>query len=175
MCSRQVARPAWQERQQRLAGLDRWTFVGRVGVKSRTDAWNARIHWSQMAERYRIRLSGPLGQGIVEIEGEPGAIELRDGEQTHRADSPEALLRDRLGWSLPLEGLRYWMLGGPDPTQATSTLELDDAGRLRRLEQARWSVEYARYVTVDGFELPLRIELENAGVNARLIISRWVL
>ncbi len=166
---------AWRERQRRLAELDGWTLVGRLGVKTPDDGWNARIQWVQVAERYRIRLSGPFGQGIVEIEGEPGAVELRDGAETHRADSPEALLAERMGWSLPLAGLRYWVLGGVDPSRATVALDLDEEGRPRRLDQALWRVEYERYARIEGFDLPTRIALHSARVDARLIVSRWQL
>ena len=95
-----------------------------------------------------------------------------DGRRASAA-SPEALLEREIGWSVPLQGLRYWIVGIPVPDGAPSKLEFDDFGRLARLEQAGWTVVYERYDTVNGLSLPERIRFSNASVDATVIVRRW--
>ena len=90
-----------------------------------------------------------------------------------RAESPEALLEREAGWSVPLAGLRYWIVGAPAPDGAVSTLELDGQGRLARLEQAGWTVIYERYGALDGLALPGRIRFSNESVEATVVVRRW--
>ena len=83
-----------------------------------------------------------------------------DGRRA-RAESPEALLEREVGWSVPLTGLRYWIVGAPALDGATSKMELDDRGRLARLEQAGWTVIYERYGILDDLALPERIRFSS--------------
>ena len=117
---------------------------------------------------------GPLGVGLFEVEGSATGVEARfpDGRRVH-AVSPEALLEQEIGWSVPLLGLRYWIVGAPVPDGAPLKMELDDQGRLARLEQAGWTVVYERYDTLDGLSLPERIRFSNASVDATVIVRRW--
>ena len=148
--------------------------VGRVSMRSADDAWSARIQWHQAGRAFRIRLSGPLGQGVMELaSAADGGVELRTGEGVYRADSAEALLLERTGWTLPLEGLRYWILGGAEPGAAVSELDLDALGRPRRLEQSGWRIEYQRFAEIDGVTLPVRLDLHHPRFRARLLVSRW--
>ena len=54
-------------------------------------------------------------------------------------------------------------------------MALDVAGRLHRVNQSGWQVEYLGYGQVGPFELPTKVFLENPRVSARLFVSRWEL
>ena len=66
---------------------------------------------------------------------------------------PEALLREHIGWSFPLQGLRYWVLGVTTPGAAVEALEFDPQGRPAHFVQSGWRIVYRRYVGVHDFEL----------------------
>jgi outer membrane lipoprotein LolB len=172
-----VANPerAWRERQARLAGLDHWMAVGRLAIRVPNEAATLSLYWEQLGGAYQIRLNAPLGQGAVEITGHTGQVTLRtSGEQgPWTAASPEALLRERLGWSVPLDGLRYWILGVAEPGYPVEGLTLDAAGRAERLHQLGWEVRYADYRSFGPYDLPTRVSLENARVSARIVVHRW--
>lgn len=164
----------WQARQARLAELDRWTAVGRVGIRAGDEAANLSLYWRQRAAEYVIRLNAPLGQGTVELAGgEAGVVMRTSKEDVWAAESPEALLRQRLGWSMPVSGLRYWILGRPQPGHPVSERELDAAGRAEGFRQAGWEIRYLRYGEADSLALPTKVFVERDGVSARLVVSRW--
>lgn len=167
---------ALEARLKRLRELQSWTLTGRVGANNGKDSLSASMRWIQTRERYRIRLSGPLGQGLVEVTGSEAGVALRNAErQTFYASTPEVLLSERFGWRLPVSGLRYWILGQPVPGAAVERRRLDAYGRLTRLDQSGWRIEYLEYEDVGGMELPSRINLEHRELKARIAVRHWQL
>jgi outer membrane lipoprotein LolB len=134
----QVDPQAWQQRQQILAQLDVWSFNGRVAVRDNNDeAWNASLRWHQTGESYDIQLAGAFGQGAARLHGNGGhAVMEMAGQAPLMAADPEALMHDRLGWYVPVRGLKYWLTGLPEPGQ-TAAHEFDVQGRLSRLQQGQ--------------------------------------
>lgn len=167
---------ALQQRVDQLGTIDNWTVTGRVGATDGRDSLSASMRWAQDRDGYRIRLSGPLGQALVDVTGSASGVELRTAEkESFFASSPEDLLDEQFGWRLPVSGLRYWIRGMPIPAENVSFKELDVYGRIRRLEQAGWSIEYLDYVLVDGVDLPARLELRHPRLQARIAVRRWQL
>jgi outer membrane lipoprotein LolB len=159
-----------------LAAVGAWTASGRLAVTTTDDAFSARLLWEQHGGRYQIRLTGPLGQGMLELSGDPGHAELRTAEdERSRAASAEALLESRVGWSVPVAGLRYWLRGIPSPDEPPSAVEIDPSGRLARLEQSGWVIEYQRYGEFGAWVLPTRMRMVNERVRARVVLGRWEL
>ena len=164
----------WAEHELRLATIDQWTAVGKLGIQSARDSWSAGIDWRQDRDIYRLRLSGPLGQGLMELRGSPGGVELRTSDDdVYRARTAEELMQAHTGWQVPLSGLRYWILGRPDPDAAVTSLVLDAGGRLAELRQLGWRISYQRYDEFDGVLLPTRLILENSRLRAKLALRTW--
>ncbi len=158
-----------------LSRLRSWSLLGTLAVRTADgNASRVTMHWRQAPDSYHVRFTGPLGVGLFEVEGSATEVVARypDGRRA-RAATPEALLEREIGWSAPLRGLRYWMVGSPVPDGAPSRTELDDRGRLVRLEQAGWTVVYERYGALDGLSLPERIRFSNATVDATVVVRRW--
>ena len=133
------------------------------------------MRWRQDQESYRIRLSGPLGQGLMELRGTPGLVEMRTSDDgVYRARTAEELMQTHAGWRVPLSGLRYWILGRPDPQARIVDLKLDPGGRLAELHQLGWHIRYERYGEFDGIALPTILTLENARLRAKLVLRRWL-
>ena len=165
---------AWTEHLARLAAIDQWTAVGKLGIQSSEDSWSAGLNWRQDRNDYRLRLSGPLGQGLMELEGTAAGVVLRTSDdEEFRARSAEALMQRHAGWQVPLSGLRYWILGRPEPGAEITHLVLDPGGRLAELQQLGWRISYTRYAEFDGVVLPTRLTLENARLRAKLAVRNW--
>lgn len=162
----------WQERRAALAELDRWRLTGRIAIQTEGEGWHATLHWRQQQSRYDIRLIGPLGQGSVRLTGSPGRVVLRTEDGVSEAADPDWLLRRNLGWRVPVAALRYWVLGLPAPGPAADRT-LDPYGRLARLEQADWTIEFQEYERRNGYELPSRIAVRNHRARVRLVVGRW--
>lgn len=167
---------ALQAREKRLGAIELWTCTGRVGATDGRDSLSASMRWVQNRDGYRIRLSGPLGQALVDVNGSASGVALRTSDRgTFYASSPEVLLDEQFGWRLPVSALRYWMLGLPIPDAAVSSREIDLYGRIRRLEQSGWRIEYLDYVQVDGVDLPSKMALQHPNLSARIAVRRWQL
>lgn len=165
---------AWQAHVRDLARLRSWSMVGNLVVRSKDDASRVTLRWRQTGASYHLHVAALLGAGLLELEGSDAGVEARfaDGRRV-RAESPEALLEEEVGWSVPLSGLRYWMIGAPSPGGAEGTMEIDPEGRLARLEQSGWTVVYEKYRNLDGLALPARVRFSNGSVEGTVVVRRW--
>ena len=117
--------------------------------------------------------SQSLGGVQVVSDGQWLEIQTSQGEKFSGDEALKRLQRT-LNVSLPLESLRFWLLGIPQPGSAAS-VQLDDRGNLGELDQAGWRIAYDRYEFRDAVAglMPGRIVMEKEGVRVRLIVSRW--
>lgn len=165
---------SWQAHARALSRFRNWFMLGTLAARTGREALRVSVRWRQTNDSYFVRFVGPLGVGLFEIEGSDAEVEARfpDGRRV-RAASPESLLEKEIGWSVPLQGLRYWIVGAPSPDGTTSSMKFDDLGRLAHLEQAGWTVVYERYGALADLALPQRIRFTNDTVDATIVIRRW--
>lgn len=163
----------WQTRQQLLSSLDDWQVLGRVAMQTDDDAWSASIDWSQEQERYFIQLSGPFNSQAMTITGGPGyaVMVTSDGEKFIETDV-NRLLEQHTGWQMPVDGLKYWALGLVDPDQPAQRV-FDEQGRLNRLSQSGWTIQYKSYSMQGKVEMPRKIHLENSHFKVKLVFMNW--
>ena len=164
---------SWETRNAVLGAVRHWQFRGRIAVKAGDDGFNGRFDWMQQGDAFDASVAGPLGIGTVRIAGEGGAVRLTDKDGTEtRLENAEADLYWRYGWTIPVHSLRYWALGIPDPAVPAAT-EVDEAGRLTRLEQGDWSVTISRYAEGGGQQMPRILTATNPDTRVRMVIDRW--
>ncbi len=174
-----AAEQAWQARQQTLSAVRQWSLDGRIAIQAEQQGWHAALRWSQNITAYDLKLSSPLGQDVLQLHGDENGVVLRTSEGVERDADAESLLAKHLGWRIPLGGLRYWALGLPDPQVPVSPQdrELDGLGRLTRLRQSGWEIEFRRYTPVAGIDLPDKIFLNNrqtgTQLEVRLVVEKW--
>jgi len=150
-----------------------WILHGRLAAHAGDEQWFGNFTWQQRPHGYRIELSGPLGQGAVRLrEDADGATLEMASDEIYRDSDTENLLRRHLGWFLPVNGLRSWIVGEPAPG-AVEGLQRDANGRMVELDQDGWRIALDRYRSVDGRELPHRVKLERAELRLRLVIDSW--
>jgi outer membrane lipoprotein LolB len=163
----------WDARRDVLSNLESWAFNGRIAVRNSVDGFNGKLRYRQEAGDFEAVMSGPLGIGTVVLEGEGDELRFTDKHgQVTRFEDPEADLARRYGWQVPLDSLRFWALGIPDPSQPATT-SLNDAGRLDTLEQGGWSVVVSRYREAAGQVMPGRLTAKNGATRVTLVIDRW--
>ena len=148
--------------------------AGRIGVVEGARAFSARFNWAQTGARYDIALWGPLGQGSTRLRGDSEQVEIvGKGGRPVLTGHPETVMRRRLGWSLPLAVLPWWMSGQPAPGSDVEEPERDGAGRLSAFQQLGWQVRYDRFDGSTGSALPSGISAARPGYRIRLtILSR---
>ena len=163
----------WSAHKQQLTRLDGWQINGKVGIRAPKDSGSATLFWLQRQDYYDIRLSGPLGRGAARLTGRPGSVLLEVANQgRYEAPTPEALLGEQLGWSLPVSHLVWWVRGLPAPG-SKSRVTLNGDSRLANLEQDGWKIEYLSYVEQNGFWLPERVKLHGPDLDVTLVVKDW--
>ncbi len=167
----------WDSRHVQLSELVGWQLKGRVAVKSIEDSWSANMSWRQQAETFDIRFSSMLGQRLAQLKGDTlmSSLYLPNDRMISAANVSD-LLDEELGWSVPMDGLRYWLVGLPAPALASAeklNMGLDELGRLQWLEQAGWRIEYQRYRSAGALEVPKKMVLTRNDLRVRFVIDRW--
>ena len=113
-------------------------------------------------------MSGPFGVGALVLKRTPDGLSLNGAPPS---DAVLAQLQDRLGFELPIDHLRFWLLGVPDPS-APFELTRNDQDRALRLTQGDWAIDYDRYMPVDGDVLPAHLVMSREGVRVRIAVDR---
>ena len=159
---------------QRLADLQRanaWQLDGRAAVAVGTQGWQASLNWRQHGAATELHLAGPLGVGALVLKATPEGLSLNGAPPS---DAVLAQLQDKLGFELPFDDLRYWLLGIPDPGTAFA-MARNAQDRAQQLTQAGWTVDYDRYLPVNGDLLPARVVLSREGVRVRIAVDHWAM
>lgn len=159
-----------------IAAVKRFDLSGRIAVKYDGQGFSGSLRWSHDARHDDILLLSPLGQGVAHIVRTADGVTLTAADESvHRAADTEQLTHDFLGWRLPLHGLEHWVLGLPAPESGWRA-ENGANARPARLYQDGWQVDYERYHTVQGVELPRRLEAAYGNtLEIRLVIDQWSL
>lgn len=163
----------WMSHRAQLSALDGWEMGGRIAVKNSADSWSASLRWQQQAEAFDISFSSMLGQRIAQLKGDgfSASLYLPDDQVRTAADISD-LLDVELGWHVPMDGLRYWVVGLPMPGVELRK-KLDASGRLQWLTQAGWQIEYQLYRADGELDLPKKLVLTRDDLRVRLVIDRW--
>lgn len=165
----------WPARQAELLALDGWRLTGRVAVNVDGEGGSASLDWRQSGATSDLSLSGPLGAGSLRAVLDAAGLRLEDGSGSRLAgEEAEQALSGRFGVTLPLQALRYWLLGVPAPGMPSSTVPGPD-GRPLQFEQAGWQVEPARFQLTEAGELPTRLSATQGPARLKLAVSRWEL
>jgi len=152
-----------------LYKLERWSFEGRVAITGKKDAWQANINWAHAANDEKIKLAGPLGQGatLIQLTGDSVTIDRGDNKPL-TSTQPELFINQQLGLFVPVQSLRYWVVGVPEPS---IHYNVTHSG----FTQAGWLIDYRQTQSVNGRAMPYKITVSNEQLKLKLIIDQWVL
>jgi len=160
------------QRQARLESLEQWQLRGRIAIETADRAFQGALAWELESDGITLTVRGPLGAGAMQVTGTPERLVLTSrGEQRVLSD-PETELSALLGWWMPVQSLRYWLLGLPDPDYAADT-NFGQDGVVTTLEQRLWQLSYDRYALTNGMLLPRRIALRHRELSMNLVVDRW--
>jgi outer membrane lipoprotein LolB len=155
---------------------DHFSLTGRVAATHGTQGISAGLRWQQHQDAAQMSLSGPLGLGAVSVSLSGESIRMRSGDgRTLEGDAALVELSRLLGFDPPLQSLRFWVVGVPDPTGSAAVPTLDDQQRLQKLLQDGWTVAYDAYLSVHGEWLPRRLTVTREDLRLKLVIDDWQL
>lgn len=122
-------------------------FALRVDSGAQAGSYAGRLHWEHRQDSEHLLFSSPLGQGLAEIYSTPqgASLHLSNGE-TRFADDPATLIKESLGYALPVHKLVTWL----SLTPASATHVVDDSyvrqdqwGRPSVVLSEGWRIEYS--------------------------------
>jgi outer membrane lipoprotein LolB len=146
-----------------------YSASGRVALKLANERHYAQFDWHQLGEQSELSLSGPLGQTAAELRFSPGLATFKDANRREiQAATPDELIKEALGWPLPVAGLRWWLRGEADPASPSRISKIEN-GQL--LEQAGWRIESTDYRGQPS--LPHRLTLSRDDLEIKVVISEW--
>lgn len=167
-----------QQREAALAGMPSWSLTGRVALANGREGGSGRIEWTQEGQAYRLALSAPVTRQSWRLSGTPDHARLEglDGGPREGNDA-QALVRDATRWEIPVEALASWVRGkrADEDRFGEVDQEFGEDGRLSRLVQSGWRIDYSDWRPVPGApaELPHRLNAVRADAKVRLIVDQW--
>lgn len=166
---RAAANSHWAQRQEQLGSVQGFEARGRIAVKG--GGLSGALHWLQAGEQFRLRIAGPFGAGALLIEGLPSRVMIKNKDIELETTEPQRVLLERTGWPLPLDALRWWVLGIPAPGEAMPAAQIDALGRPTELRQRGWLLRYGDYREAKATALPGRIEASLGEWSATVIVE----
>jgi len=162
----------WVSRQDAVQKLNTWRCEGRAAIIAQNGGGQISFDWLHNPKDQVLSIKTPLGQNALQLTVNPGGATLIDHDgQVITGENGEAMLNEAIGWSVPLESLRAWLLGLPASLDDSYTL--DPQGRLLSIDSQGWTIEYKRYSEINGVSLPSKFELRRSEMSLRLVIDRW--
>lgn len=169
---------AEQQQAQREAVLRTrrtWSLSGRIALSNGRNGGSGRIEWEQGADGLQVSLSAPVTRQSWRLSVDAGGARL-DGLEGGTRIGPDAtvLLREATGWEIPVGALGDWLRGMRASGAASASAQYDASGRLSRLEQDGWVIDY-RWPASGATEpvLPVRIDAAKGEAKVKLIVDDW--
>ena len=166
---------SWQQRLGVIETVDSWQLNGRLSVSGKdTEDAQGKLAWQQQDRNFKLNVRGPFGIGATRISGDGQSVTVKNKNGEFYAPDAEAAIREQIGWEVPIDSLRYWVLGRPAPSGVAS-MDVNSLGQLVAISQNGWQVAYTEYGERGkaSVELPKRLVAKRPGVEVRLAIDTW--
>ncbi|MFC3153135.1 lipoprotein insertase outer membrane protein LolB [Litoribrevibacter euphylliae] len=170
----------WQQHLQSISQLENWELSGKVGVVTPKQNQTGYIDWQQDHQAFSISIRGTLGFGGLDLFGDQQFVTIKVDENNQRTLPTDIALERYLNWEFPINSLKYWVKGIPDPNAPVSNQQFNGQGQLARLQQQGWDIRlinYERHADKDQTPvfLPHKIIARYNGHKVSLVLSEWTL
>lgn len=168
-----VNKEIYEDRASQLNATGVWGLVGKISLDDGDDGGSGRLQWSVEPGHSELDFHGAMGRGAWHLQIGPDGVLLKMADGTQQAaDDVNDLIQDRMGWPIPLDALQWWVRGMVAPGVIEKE-SYSPEGLLADLRQFGWDVDFKRYASFDGMELPIRLNATNNDYRVKLAISRW--
>lgn len=167
-----TAQANWDSHRSTVQRIDHFVLHARVSSGGMFGL-RGDLLWTQKSDgNFEARITGPFGIGALTISGKDKDIEVRTKKGTYRTADPEKWIKDKMGWSFPIMGLRHWVLGVPSP-HSKADLELSLEGQAVVMTQDGWTLSFNEYQDLGGLKLPRKFEIANPEIKIKVVADRW--
>jgi len=167
-----VAQAAQLAREAQLRAHERWTISAHIGVSNGKDGGSGDLTWAQDADHYSFTVHAPVTGRTWKLSGDAHHATLEGVDSLPNTGSdPERLLRERLGWEVPLADLGAWVRGMR--ASGNAQVEYDAQNLPALIEQAGWKVEYRDWFADRDPTLPRKLFASRGNARVRVVIENW--
>ena len=164
---------AYQQRSTRLGALPAWDLSGKLSLDDGHDGGSGKLEWQARPQFDQLDFRGALGKGAWRLVLDENGAELQKADGTvTRAPGIDELVLDEVGWSIPVDSLRWWVLGLAAPG-VYDRLGLDPGGHLMELRQHGWDIKFDRYRAFADYDLPGKLVATQGDRRVKLAVLNW--
>jgi outer membrane lipoprotein LolB len=164
---------AQDAREAALAPRTHWQLEAHISVSDGRDGGSGDLVWQQDGDRYTFTVRAPVTGKTWKLSGDARQAQLEGvDEQPVRGADPERLLRERLGWDVPLAALGSWVRGlrAPGPK---SEVQYDAQNLPAVLAQDGWKIEYRDWFADSQPPMPRKLFAARANARVRMAVEHW--
>jgi len=156
-----------------LAAMVEWGLTGKISLDDGDQGGSGKLQWDVGPGQSELGFHGAMGRGAWHLKvGPKGAwLRMADGTEQTAADVND-LIREYVGWPVPLDALQWWARGLAAPGVIDNE-QYGPEGLLLSLRQFGWKVDFSRYDSVGDIELPVRLNATRNNYRVKLAISSW--
>ncbi len=133
------------------------------------------FEWEQRGDTVTLQLLNPFGQTLAIVTSSPASAMLEvPNRQPVTAENVSELMQRTLGFSLPIEGLRYWLASSPAPTSHAKTImDPEQSSRLKEIDQEGWTIDYLAYADAPATGVKrLDLTRQDPPLDIKLVLDR---
>ena len=160
-------------REAALAPRTHWQIEAHISVSDGRDGGSGDLIWRQDGETYSFTVRAPVTGRTWKLSGDSHQAQLEGvlPEPVRGAD-PQRLLREQLGWDVPLAALESWVRGLRAPGPRTD-VQYDEQSLPAVLVQDGWKIEYRGWFADSQPPMPRKLFASRGNARVRMAIDSW--
>ena len=168
-----AAQAAQDAREAALISHTHWTLAAHIAVSTDRDSSSGELDWRQAGESYVFTVRAPITGKTLKLTGDAqhAVIEGVDAQPSEDPDV-QRLLRERIGWDVPLASLRAWVRGLRAPG-TLAQLQYNEQDLPALIEQDGWKIEYRDWFSDRTPALPRIVFASHGTTRVKMAIETW--
>ncbi len=120
------------------------SLQGRIKITLPDEVVSSNLRWTQTQTGFDAYLWGAMGAGTTHLYGNSEILSIESGE-TSASGPPDEILREQLGWTIPVDLLLSWVRGQPSEDSVVRGVKSNERGVIESFRQAGWLLEYSEF------------------------------
>tara|TARA_R110002096_G_scaffold416940_1_gene620333 strand:- start:534 stop:1115 length:582 start_codon:yes stop_codon:yes gene_type:complete len=148
-----------------------WHLIGRLSMRNDRESWFTSLEWRHNQSDDFLILTTTLGGVVAKLRYAAGVITVLEPDKVERVIS-EQELGSLLGYSPPIQHLRFWVRGIPNP-MLDAQFDLAPVG-VRRFSQGGWYINLERFGAFNDGSLPGKMSISKEQIKIKIVVDKWL-
>lgn len=165
------------DKYEHVSQIQSFEAKGKVAIFTPDKRESVNFHWQQDKNKYQIRFTTFLGLEVAYLEGDHQNLTIKADGREFKSTEPEVLLKEVVGWQIPLKHLSHWLIGNPRGVVMSKHegSELAKKVLARISSQQEWMITYDHYLPIHKLHLPDKINLKQYQYKINMSINQWII